>query len=1629
MVLALFLSFLVSLAINGHSFGQTDCTLTTDSNGGGTITVQGAEMFDSDLEIDIGPNLSYVRLENSEMYIEYSPFVNPHAQFAIRSLVVKAVGQDQMSDSDFDYLGAGAGIGTIDSATITYDGADRKTVRMIWNRWDVVNQVADDTKKIIRDITIFPHSRFIKTDFVDLQWAVNLADLGRPGGVSNGLHVAHGGDTWPRGYITHDEPPGVFYSRYVPNGVGDPVDGGSLNYNDHFITAVYNPANGIGFGRVMPIEHTHVIKLLLHPGARRGLEFQNYPFLLAHPPFTGWIYVFTNGAPEALDTGRALADQNPEGFDCGQELQVTALPYTNWGFTGWGGDLSGLVSPAPLVLSGDMAVTADFEKAPGFLSEDFESYLPGVQPTNFVDTGANNSLVEDDSLFATESDADGTYFATNSTATNIHSTVTGVSFENGYYYTGRMRITSSQSGIGLTFFSQFPGSHDYYRLRRFNSTSFHLTASGTAFTGGTTDTGVVPTTNEWYRFTIRVEDTGSETDIKARVWRDGTEEPSFWQVDAVDASATRLTGGTVGLWSFTSGSKHFDELIVRSLTPPLEFTLTTSVTGQGSVERTPDQPSFAFGDTAVIEAVPDTEWRFTGWTGDIISMQNPLTVAMADDVSVTATFEEIQYYTVTTATVGQGLVTLDPDQPLYETREILTVEGVPAGGWAFTGWTGGLTGTDNPLTFAVTGDTVATANFVELTSSYDENFESYVAGDNPPDWVDTGALNSLTPTDVFNVQSEGGNEYLQTTSGLTNIHSHTTSTTARGSGYQFTGRMRMGSSSSGIGVTFFSQFPDSAGYYRLRRYGSNSFHLSALGTMLQGDTETGVVPTANVWYQFRVEVKTHAAQTSIRARVWQQGAAEPTTWQASATDSSTTRFTEGTIGVWSYLAGQKCWDDFSVLPLDTGPPPPPETYTLDVLTTGNGSVTVDPVVAEYDAGTPVELTAVPDPGWLFAEWQGSTSGTTNPKTFIMVADSTITAVFQEIVQHSITTSTVGMGSVTADPDVTELDSGSTITFTATPDAGWLFVGWQGTLSGTTNPLTVTVGADVVATAEFIEITQHTIDVTTVGQGVVTFDPDLALYDLFTDVSLTATADAGWVFTGWSGDLTSNDNPLNINVETDLALTATFVEQTGYFEDFQSYAAGSNPTGWLDTDAQNSLSENDSLFSVFQNGANTFLGTNSTAVNIHSHYVGGALPAGGYEFSGRIRMTASQAGIGVTFFSDYPNSNKYYRLRRYFGNSFHITANGSAISGGNVDSFVVPQANQWYSFRIEVEDTGLQTNIRGRVWLDGTVEPTDWPINCFDSSPSRLTSGTIGVWTFHTGAKWFDDFAVEPIDTSPPPPPPTDLVLTVSAVGDGVVDVNPDLFEYTQGDLVDVTATPDPGWQFLGWSGDVSSSDNPLTITMVGDVSVTANFGTIPTGADYVEDFSGYPIGGNPTDWLDTQAGNSLLPGDDFAVADFGGNPAFHTQSTGTNIHSHYTGVLPAGGYELRGRMRTGASSSGIGVTFFSDFPNTVRYYRLRRYFTNSFHIAPVGTSVAGTIDSGVVPSTGPWYRYVVRVEDTGARTEIRAKVWADGTGEPLNWQIDCFDDTASRLTDGKIGVWGFHSGSKSWDDFEVSPLN
>jgi flagellin-like protein len=174
------------------------------------------------------------------------------------------------------------------------------------------------------------------------------------------------------------------------------------------------------------------------------------------------------------------------------------------------------------------------------------------------------------------------------------------------------------------------------------------------------------------------------------------------------------TNTLMGMWSFpgTSGSSGDDG---GDDDEPVEYTLSVSMVGSGGVSKNPDQSTYSPGDSVDLTANADSGWSFSGWSGDLSGSDNPATITMNDDMNIEATFTENPpiEYTLSVSVAGSGSVTKDPDQSTYSPGDSVDLTATANSGWSFSGWSGDLSGSDNPATITMNDDMNIEATFTE----------------------------------------------------------------------------------------------------------------------------------------------------------------------------------------------------------------------------------------------------------------------------------------------------------------------------------------------------------------------------------------------------------------------------------------------------------------------------------------------------------------------------------------------------------------------------------------------------------------------------------------------------------------------------------------------------------------------------------------------------------------------------------------------------------------------------------------------------------------------------------------------------------------------------------------------------
>ena len=154
------------------------------------------------------------------------------------------------------------------------------------------------------------------------------------------------------------------------------------------------------------------------------------------------------------------------------------------------------------------------------------------------------------------------------------------------------------------------------------------------------------------------------------------------------------------------------------------YTLTTAVSGNGTISPAPGTHEYPRGAPITISATPDTGWVFDHWEGPLSGSANPTVLQPTGTTTLTAVFLPApsggQSYTLTTAAIGTGTVDPAPGDHVYSAGTQALISATAAPGWTFDHWQGDASGFDNPLCLNINANRSVTAIFTE------SRFRTYV---------------------------------------------------------------------------------------------------------------------------------------------------------------------------------------------------------------------------------------------------------------------------------------------------------------------------------------------------------------------------------------------------------------------------------------------------------------------------------------------------------------------------------------------------------------------------------------------------------------------------------------------------------------------------------------------------------------------------------------------------------------------------------------------------------------------------------------------------------------------------------------------------------------------------------------
>ena len=823
--------------------------------------------------------------------------------------------------------------------------------------------------------------------------------------------------------------------------------------------------------------------------------------------------------------------------------------------------------------------------------------------------------------------------------------------------------------------------------------------------------------------------------------------------------------------------------------------LTVNIIGNGSV--TPVSGIYNDGDVVTLSAIADSGWIFAGWSGDITGNTNPVQLLMDGDKTITATF--IQQHTLTVNVVGNGNVT--PLSGIYNDGDVVTLTATANPGWIFTGWSGDVTGNTNPLPVLMDGDKTITATFVQqhtltvnvvgngsvtpVSGVYNDGDIVMLTATADSGWIFAGWSGDITGnTNPIQILMDGNKTITAT---FVQQHTLTVNIVGNGSVSAVSGVYNDGD------IITLTAVADS-GWIFTGWSGDISGNTNPVQVLIDGD---------------KTITATFIQQHTLSINIVGNGSVIPASGVYNAGDIVTLTAIADTGWVFAGWSGDFSSNSNPEQLLMDGNKTITATFiqqhTLSINVVGNGSVT--PVSGIYNDGDFATLTATAAPGWIFAGWSGDISGNTNPAQVLMNSNKTITATFIQL--HSLTINIVGSGSVTPVSGV--YNDGDVVTLMATADSGWIFAGWSGDITGNTNPAQVLMDGDKTITATFVQ--QHTLTVNIVGNGSVT--PVSGVYNDGDIVMLTAVADSGWTFVGWSGDLTGNTNPAQIIINSNKTITATFIQQhnltitivgggsvtpvSGIYNngDVVTLTATADPD-WVFAGWSGDLISNSNPAQVTIDGDKTITATFIQQHNLSINIVGNGTvtPVGGDFNDGDVITLTATADPGWVF----------------SGWSGDLT--------GNTNPSQILMDDDKTITATFIQQHTLTINVVG----NGSVAPVSGIYN--DGDIVTLTATADAGWVF-TG--WSGDLNnnINPAqilmdgDKTITATFTQQYTLTVNVVGNG--SVTPVSGVYNDGDVVTLIAIADTGWIFDSWNGDVNGNTNPVVVVMNSDKTIDATF--------------------------------------------------------------------------------------------------------------------------------------------------------------------------------------------------------------
>lgn len=213
-------------------------------------------------------------------------------------------------------------------------------------------------------------------------------------------------------------------------------------------------------------------------------------------------------------------------------------------------------------------------------------------------------------------------------------------------------------------------------------------------------------------------------------------------------------------------------------------------------------------------------------------------------------------------------------------------------------------------------------------------------------------------------------------------------------------------------------------------------------------------------------------------------------------------------------------------------------FALSLTSAPPSGGTVNPPNGTYDEGKAVTLIATPSKDYTFNGWGGDSSGSSDRITVTMNSNKTIVASFAKIT-YALQAKVDSSGGGTVEPTSGKFEAGTDAKVTAVALPGYRFNRWDGSVSSTSNPLSIRMDTNKSVAAVFTKVYSLTVTASPDGSGSV--KPDKGVYDVGTKVPLVSTALFPYAFSRWEGADSNSSAATVVTMNSDKSPVAYFTK--------------------------------------------------------------------------------------------------------------------------------------------------------------------------------------------------------------------------------------------------------------------------------------------------------------------------------------------------------------------------------------------------------------------------------------------------------------------------------------------------------